>query len=131
MKKRLQRRGKGFTLLELLIVVVVLAVLAGLALPQYIRTVGRAKESEGWQVMASIRSAEMRYYAEWEAATADLTLLDITDPNANEPRYFSYTVAPGALDAFDITADPRGAVGRSTAGVRTLTLSSTGLRTEQ
>ena len=46
MKRRLLKRSKkGFTLLELLIVIVVLAVLAGLALPQYIRTVARAKEA--------------------------------------------------------------------------------------
>ena len=36
----------GFTLLELLIVIIILGVLAAIALPQYLRTVERGKSSE-------------------------------------------------------------------------------------
>jgi prepilin-type N-terminal cleavage/methylation domain-containing protein len=56
---------KGFTLLELIIVVIIVAILAGLGIPQFIRTVDRARASEASQILGAVRSAQLRYYAEW------------------------------------------------------------------
>lgn len=126
--KRIKTK-KGFTLLELLIVVVILAVLAGLALPQYLRTVARARESEGWQNLGTIRSALSRYYAEWGdlTNTIDLTLLDISDPNAPPNRLFNYTNVPGIGYDFTVTATP---IDPPCTGCRTLTIDEEGTRTE-
>lgn len=119
---------KGFTLLELLIVVVILAILAGLALPQYFRTVGRARESEGWQTMATLRSALGRYYAEFNDFTGvDTTLLDIEDPNATTtpPRLFSYTITAAGPYNFTVSASPEPNCGNC----RTLSVDQDGTRT--
>ena len=124
------KKGRGFTLLELLIVVVVLAVLAGLALPQYLRTVARAKESEGWQNLATLRSAELRYYAEWTEFmdSGSFSVLDISDPNTVTSRMFDYDVVPGSGDGtFDATATP---VNPPCTGCRTLTITNDGARSE-
>lgn len=122
---------KGFTLLELLIVVVVLAVLAGLALPQYLKTIGRSKEAEGWQSLATLRSAIMRYYGEAEVVPAAANWgadLDIENPNVATPRYFTYSININT-SAFTLTATPTAAVGRTTANVRTLSLDRSGIKT--
>ena len=138
MKKVTFGKKKGFTLLELLIVVVVLAVLAGLALPQYLKTVGRAKEAEGWQTLAGIRSAIIRYYSEAEILPTNdtFTELDIDDPNDGglQPNsWFSYNFVAGAGPGdFLGTATPGGnnpAPGRT--GIRTLTIDRAGSRTVQ
>ncbi len=68
---------KGFTLLELLMVVIIIAILASIALPQYLRVSERSRASEALTVLAAIRSGEMRYKAfdpaqKYVVATASL-----------------------------------------------------------
>jgi prepilin-type N-terminal cleavage/methylation domain-containing protein len=60
-------KKKGFTLLELIIVVIVVAILASLGIPQFIKTVERARASEGAGVLGALRGAFLRYYAEHTA----------------------------------------------------------------
>lgn len=68
---------KGFTLLELLMVVIIIAILASIALPQYVRAVARARRSEALNVLATLRSAEQRTAAETQAYTPTATDLDV------------------------------------------------------
>ena len=129
MKRAIFGKKKGFTLLELLIVVVVLAILAGLALPQYFRVITRSKEAEGWEMMAAIRSAEMRYYAEWEAIDPPASKLDITNPNdvgLFPNAFFTYAVTDQKLGKFEITATKT----LKCPGCKNLKLDSAGTRTE-
>ncbi len=72
----------GFTLLELLMVVIIIAILAAIALPQYLRLAEKARASEAMAIMASVRSSEGRYRAADPAGqyTTDLTLLDLDLP---------------------------------------------------
>jgi len=95
---------KGFTLLELLIVVVILAILAGLALPQYLKTVARARESEGWTNMATLRSSQLRYYAEYSTYTGTIANLDVSISNTPLYTYAAGMVAPGTT--FTATSTP-------------------------
>ena len=73
---------KGFTLLELLMVVIIIAILAAIALPQYIKVSERARAAEALQVVGSIRSSEMRYRSQNPAGnyTDVPTELDIDMP---------------------------------------------------
>lgn len=71
-------RRKGFTLLELVIVVIIIAILAGLGIPQFVKTVERAKASEGNSLLGAIRGAQLRYYAEYTAYSSSMDALDVT-----------------------------------------------------
>lgn len=57
------RNERGFTLLELLMVVIIIAILASIALPQYFRVVERSRTAQALQLLASIRGSELRFRA--------------------------------------------------------------------
>ncbi len=55
---------KGFTLLEILIVVVILGVVAGLALPQYFSTIEKSRAQEALSSLSATRQAMIQYFSE-------------------------------------------------------------------
>jgi len=63
--KTLLNRKKGFTLIELMIVVAIIGILAAIAIPNFLRFQLKAKSSEGKTNLAAIRTAEQSYYSEF------------------------------------------------------------------
>ena len=60
----LRKRSKGFTLIELMIVVAIIAILAAIAIPQYKKFQLKAKTAEAKTNLGAIRTAEEAYAAE-------------------------------------------------------------------
>ena len=56
------RRQQGFTIIELMIVVVVIAVLSAIALPSYTDYVTRSKFAEAYAHLADLRVKMEQYY---------------------------------------------------------------------
>lgn len=79
-------RTVGFTLLELLVVVIIVGILATVALPQFGRMVRRSRVAEAENIIGAALTAELLYYQEnniFTAAYADLLVSTPTSANYN------------------------------------------------
>lgn len=80
---------KGFTLVELAVVIVIIGVLAAFGVPRFMNSVERSKAAEAFAYLAAVRSAQERYQSREGTYAANVTDLDIA---LTAPKYF--TVPP-------------------------------------
>ena len=65
---RFHRKSKGFTLIELMIVVAIIGILAAIAIPRFANLIDRAREARTQGNLGSIRSAMAIFYGSMEGA---------------------------------------------------------------
>ncbi len=94
-------KQKGFTLIEISIVIIILAIITSLVFPSYRKLVGKAKQTEAKTTLQAIYTAQKLYFAENDKYAINLSDLDIEIPN--DARY-SYSNS--ALDnSFSVKAE--------------------------
>src|SRR5215212_8536656 len=102
---------KGFTLVELAVVIVIIGVLAAFGVPRFIKSVERSKAAEAFAYEAAVRSAQERYHA--REGTYSSTVADL-DIKFSVPKYFTVgTVSEGGTgslqDSWTLTLTRTGA----------------------
>ena len=94
------RKQKGFTLVELMVVVAIIGILAAIAIPNYQRYQSRSRQSEAKVALSSIYTSEQGFTAEWGTYTACLKRAGVTGDSV-ERRYYTFgfagSVATGIL----------------------------------
>jgi type IV pilus assembly protein PilA len=60
------RDSKGFTLIELMIVVVIIGILAALAIPRFMRATTKAKQTEAKQILKQIYVMQRAYRQQYD-----------------------------------------------------------------
>lgn len=90
---------KGFTLVEVLIVVIIIGILASIGIPQFATSIEKAKGAEARAGLGNIQTAEKIYYAEKEYYTTNLSDLDINLPQ----KYWSFVITTTPSTTFIVT----------------------------
>ena len=104
-------RRKGFTLVELMVVVVIVALLAALLIPMLTARVEAARWAEGKAAAGTIATALRAYVVETKELnpTVDLTTIEIGDfmnPADLTGKYFQYTGEGTDYELTNVTYDP-------------------------
>lgn len=108
---RLRRRtsNKGFSLIELLIVVAVILIVAAIAIPNYIQSKMRANESAAVHSIRDICTAEL-FYSTTYGINYTTTLLQLSgtgvNPDANNAGLIDEVLAGGVKQGYIIAYTP-------------------------
>ncbi len=104
---------KGFTLIEVLIVVVILGILATLAVPRLVSQSEKAKTAEAINMLSSIRRAALSYhdeYSEYPVITAADAVVQMQNLLGLEFDQRTWTVTTSANGGAIMAAGPGGTV---------------------
>jgi type IV pilus assembly protein PilE len=120
-------RSKGFTLLELMIVVAIVAVLSTLAVASYRHYVFRARRADARQMLMSIAHGEERWYATYNRYTDDLGKFGYDAATLPAATYQPLLTVDDGAQHYEAAALPINNQAADACG--TMTLDSTGKKT--
>lgn len=89
------KNQQGFTLIELMIVVAIIAILAAIALPAYQDYVARSQVSEGMSLASGTKTAVAEYYANYGAWPATNAAAGVAPAGSITGKYVSSTTVGG------------------------------------
>ena len=90
----------GFTIIELLIVIIVIGILSAIALPSFLNQAGKAKQSEAKTYIGSMNRAHQANYLEQGVFTTDIAKLGLGIQS--ETTHYIYRITAGSASGSGI-----------------------------
>lgn len=120
-------RNRGFTLIELMLVVVVVAILAAVAYPSYEAAVRKSRRADAREALTSLQQAQeklrgsCRFYAQSiggaSACGADASATTVGGATTSSNGFYTLSVQGGSAsgNSYVLEADPQGAQASDTS----------------
>ncbi len=97
-RRTISKYTKGFTIIELVIVLAIIGILAGIAIPTYSAYLRKSKNSEAMADITVIALEIDKYVIEnmkYPDSLAELSGIDLQDPWGNPYQYLNFETAKG------------------------------------
>ena len=112
----------GFTLIELIVVIIIVGILAAVGMTQYTKVVEKGRAGESRVLLGSLRTAEVAEFNENGAYLA-VASLGVAAPTAcATTHYFSYSCATGNGTCTATRCSASGKTPNATAYTKTLSI---------
>lgn len=115
--------NKGFTFIELILVLAILGILAAIAYPGYQNYITRARRSDGQMALLDLANRLERYYAEHHSYK---NAADVIRLNTSPEGWYSLSIASATDSDYVLQAKAIGAQANHDSQYQTLSLTSSG-----
>jgi len=95
-----QRSQKGFTLIELMIVVGIIGILVAIAAPNFSRYQSKARQSEAKIALAAIYGAEKSFYSEYSSYVGSMDAIGYTPEGQRRFYGVGWTAFSGTVTGY-------------------------------
>ncbi len=120
--------SRGFTLIELMIALVIVAVLAAIALPAYQAQLRKSARAEAQSFLTDMASRQQQYLTDKRAYAGSVAALNMAAPGSLDGKFtFAVSAPAGISPTFTLTATATGTQARDACPV--LTIDNAGTRT--
>lgn len=123
---------KGFTLIELMITVVVIAILVTIAYPSYREYIARSRRADGQSALLDLASRMERYYSDrntYQTATIGTgAATDVRATNLSPESWYTLAITAQTASSYTLQATPRNAQGTTDTRCQSLTINNLGAK---
>lgn len=100
-------KARGFSLIELMIVIVIIAIIATFAIPSYLHVLEKSRRAEAQTALMELATKMERYYTE-NHTYVGATLSNLNMPANTEDGFYALSLSNLAVNTYTLTATPQG-----------------------
>jgi prepilin-type N-terminal cleavage/methylation domain-containing protein len=100
------RSKRGFTLIELMIVVVILGILAAIAVPKFGQVTKRSKEAEAPPILRQLHTLQERHREATGGYATAFNVLEGGATNFGNGKYYSFSLTSATAAAYSACGSP-------------------------
>lgn len=99
-----RRRRRGFTLIEVMIAIVIVAILAAVAFPSFMGSIRKGRRSEAFTAINQVQQALERWRSNNATYTTDLTSSGLGLPSTTASGYYTVSIPTASGEHYEVRA---------------------------